>query len=95
MSISIEEVHKIARLARIELTPTEQSRHAVTISAVLDYMRVLDQVNTDGIEPTYQVTDLQNVIREDIARACPIRQELLAAMPALENDELQVPPVFE
>ena len=46
MSLSIEEVKKIAQLARIKLTPDEEKRYADTISVVLDYMKILNEVDT-------------------------------------------------
>lgn len=95
MALTIEEVRKIARLARIELTEKEEKRHAETISAVLEYMDILKEVNTSGVEPTSQVTGLQDVYREDLSRDCEIKEELLKNMPVLNNNELAVPAVFE
>ena len=95
MAISIAEIKKIALLARIELTPAEEKRHAETISAVLDYMKVLNEVNTDGVEPTAQVTGLSGVWREDEAAVSPDRDALFAAMPDVRGRELKVPEVFE
>ena len=95
MSLSIEEVKKIAQLARIKLTPEEEKRHAATISVVLDYMKILNEVDTNGVEPTLQVTGLEDVTRPDEQRDCKIVKELLAQMPDVENNELVVPVVFE
>jgi len=95
MSISVEEVKKIARLARIELTPEEEKRHAETISAVLDYMKILNEVGTTGVEPTFQVTGLQDVTRIDEAKDSQIVEELIAQMPKVKERELEVPGVFE
>ena len=95
MSISIEEVKKIAELARLELSPEEEKRHAETISAVLDYMDILNEVKTDQVVPTFQVTGLENVTREDVVKSSALRDELIMQMPAVENEELVVPGVFE
>lgn len=95
MSISIAEVKKIAELARVELTPAEEKRHAETISAVLDYMKILNEVDTLGVEPTFQVTGLTNVFRKDVVEPSTITKELIAQMPETEKDELVVPEVFE
>ena len=94
MSISIEEVKKIANLARIQLTPEEEKRHAETISAVLDYMKILNEVDTEGVGQTNQVTGLENVVRADEARDCEYKNELLAQMPKIKENELAVPAVF-
>lgn len=95
MAISIAEVEKIAGLARLALTEAEKRRYAETISAVLDYMKILNEVDTDGVEPTYQVTGLQNVMRQDKAIDCDIGDKLIAQMPEVEKQELAVPAVFE
>jgi aspartyl-tRNA(Asn)/glutamyl-tRNA(Gln) amidotransferase subunit C len=94
MSITLEEIKKIASLARIKLTPAEEKRHAETISAVLDYMKILNEVPTDGIEPTAQVTGLSNVYREDEAVASTNKNELMECMPDVYAGELKVPAVF-
>ena len=95
MSITLDEVRKIAQLARIKLTPGEEKRHAETISVVLDYMKILNEVDINSIEMTCQVTVLENVAREDKARDCDIKKELINNMPAVEENELRVPAVFE
>lgn len=95
MSISKEEIKKVAELSRINITPQEEIRYAETISAVLDYMKILDEVDTSEVEPTHQVTGLQNVVREDVIKKCEYRNKLLKQMPELEDEELVVPGVFE
>jgi aspartyl-tRNA(Asn)/glutamyl-tRNA(Gln) amidotransferase subunit C len=94
MSLSIEEVQKIARLARIVLTSEEEQRYAKTISAVLAYMDILNEVQVDGVEPTAQVTGLHNVMRADVVVESDIKQALIAQMPQVEQNELVVPAVF-
>lgn len=62
-----EEVIKIATLARIELTEAEVEKFQKDLSAVLEYVDELKQVNVDGIEEISQVTGLVNVQRDDKA----------------------------
>lgn len=95
MALSLEEVRKLAELARLELTPEEQGRHAETISAVLEYMKILNEADTDGVEPTFQVTGLADVTREDRIQDCDHRDALVECMPKVEHEELVVPQVFE
>lgn len=95
MPLSVAEIRKIASLARIKLKPEEEKRYAETISAVLDYMKILNEVDTAGIEPTSQVTGLEDVYREDVSEDSGIQKELIAQMPEVENGELVVPEVFE
>lgn len=95
MTITQEEIKKIATLARINLSSKEEKYYAETISAVLDYMKILNEVDTTGVEPTYQVTGLENVVREDVVVASKYSAELLKQMPQVEDNELVVPGVFE
>jgi aspartyl-tRNA(Asn)/glutamyl-tRNA(Gln) amidotransferase subunit C len=95
MSLTKEEVKKLAQLARINLTDDEQARYAETISAVLEYMKILNEVDTTGIEPTLQVTGLEGVVRDDEVKNSSISKELVGQMPMREDDELVVPGVFE
>lgn len=95
MSLSIEEVRKIALLARLKLTPAEEQRHAETISTVLDFVAQLNEVDTEGVEPTAQVTGLEDFSRADVSRDCAHKKELLAQMPQVENNLLKVPAVFK
>lgn len=95
MSLTVEEIRKIAELSRLKLTPEEESRYAVTISAVLEYMKILNEVDTTGIIPTSQVTGLEDVFREDVAEDSGLQKKILGQMPQVETDELVVPEVFE
>lgn len=94
MSISIDKIRKIASLARVKLSEEEEIRHAETISAVLDYMSLLNEVDTTGIEPTAQVTGLTNIFRDDVVIKSSNREALLRSMPEVVEDKLKVPGVF-
>jgi len=93
--LTIEEVKKIANLAKIKLTPAEEQRYTETISVVFDYMKILDEVNTDGIEPTCEVNDLKNVWRNDEVKKNQNNKELLEQFPEKYAGMLVVPGVFD
>jgi len=78
--LTLVEVHKIARLARIKLSEEEEAKFSSQLSAVLDYVKILEEVNTENITPMAQVTGLQNIVREDLPREKPLAQpdELLS-----------------
>lgn len=63
--ISRKEVEHIAWLARIELTETEVNIFTEQFKKILEYFTIIDEADTQGIMPTYQVLDLVNVYRED------------------------------
>jgi aspartyl-tRNA(Asn)/glutamyl-tRNA(Gln) amidotransferase subunit C len=60
-----EDVLKLARLVRLDLTDDEVETFRKELSEVLQYVAHLDAVTVDGLEPTAQVTGLKNVMRED------------------------------
>ena len=56
---------QVASLAKLELTPNEVDKFTTQLTKVVDYISHLDEVNTKGVEPTAQTTNLTNVVRED------------------------------
>lgn len=63
--ISKEDVLKLAKLARLSLSDDEVDKYAKEITSIFGYVDMLQSVDTEGLEPTYQVTGLANVMRED------------------------------
>ena len=78
MLLSKDEVRKIARLARLNLSDEEIERYQKELSEILDYVKKLDNINTDNIEPLYQVTGLTHVTRGDDPACVP--DEILAKL---------------
>jgi aspartyl-tRNA(Asn)/glutamyl-tRNA(Gln) amidotransferase subunit C len=64
-SISKEDVIKLAKLSRLKLTEDEIAKYQVELEAILHYVDKLQDADTEGLEPTYQVTGLSNVLRND------------------------------
>ncbi len=95
MSITIKEVEHVANLARLELSEAEKEQFAGQLNAILKYAEKLNQLDTDGIEPTSHVLPLANVMREDtIKPSLPIEKVLLNA-PEEEDGHFKVPAVLE
>ncbi len=64
--ISLTDLEHIAKLARITLTETEKNTFLPQLESVLEYLDVLDRVDTSNIKPTYRVNEQSNILREDI-----------------------------
>lgn len=64
------DVVKVAKLANLPLTSAEEKKFGKQLSSILDYMEVLNKVDTSNVEPTSQVTGLKNVMREDETEPC-------------------------
>ena len=96
MKLSLEEVEKIATLARLELTEEEKSAFQKQLSSILAYVEKLQAVETSDVEPLSHVAALGNVLREDEAHPSDeaVRKALIDAFPEKENDLLRVKAVF-
>jgi len=95
LALTVEEVRKIARLARLQLTQAEERRYAQQLSAVLDYASRLKEVDTSEIPPTATVLPLQAPLRTDEVRPSTPRERLLSNAPAAEDGMFRVPRVLE
>lgn len=94
--LSREDVLKLARLARLELSEQEIAQFQAEISTILDYVEQLQAIDLDGIEPTYQVTGLTNVMRPDVVKPYAASAEaLLTNVPATEAGHIKVKRVLE
>lgn len=97
MKLTTEQIEQIARLARLEVSDAEKAMYAEQLSDVLEYMKILDEVDTSAVEETTQVTGLEDVVRED--KVVPVdpamHQRLLACFPSADGDLLRVKGVFE
>ncbi|MGZ6005639.1 MAG: Asp-tRNA(Asn)/Glu-tRNA(Gln) amidotransferase subunit GatC [Candidatus Saccharimonadales bacterium] len=86
-----QEVLKLAKLAHLELTEAEISKFQTELSEILDYVAQLQDVDTKGLEPTYQVTGLNNVTRRDEVVDYGVSQaDLLKNLPAREGNQIKV-----
>lgn len=94
MALTLEQVRHIAQLARLRLTPEEESRYRDQLSAILDYAARLAQVDTAAISPTATVLPLTAPLRADEARPGVDRDRILANAAATEEGMFRIPPVF-
>ena len=95
MALTADEVRWVAHLARLELSDAELATMTRQLSAILDYVNQLQQVNTDGVEPLAHPLPLQNVFREDEpAPSLPVA-DALANAPDRRGDFFGVPAVLD
>jgi aspartyl-tRNA(Asn)/glutamyl-tRNA(Gln) amidotransferase subunit C len=95
MRISREEVQRMALLARLELTPAEEAELAEHFDKMLTYMEKLNQLNTDGVEPTAHAVAVPSPLREDQVTNQADTNALLQNAPAREADFFKVPKIIE
>jgi len=86
-----DDVLKLAELSRLRLTDDEVDRLIGELSQILDYVETLDSIDISGLAPTYQVTGLKNVFREDEVKDYGYRTEqLLKNAPAVQDGQFKV-----
>jgi len=64
-AVTRELVERLTKAARLNLTPEETGRYAQQLSVILDAFKELDQVDTEGVEPSYHPIELEDALRED------------------------------
>ncbi len=75
MKLSREQVKKVAKLANLPITEVEEDQYSEQLSKILDYIDQLGKVEVSKTKPTYNVTALSNVMREDVASSPSLSQE--------------------
>lgn len=91
MALTIKEVEHVALLGRLELTGDEKQKYTEQLSAILEYMEVLNRIPTDDVEPMAQVVPLFNVMRADVRKSSFPKEEILANAPEQEDGHFKVP----
>ena len=93
--ISRDDVLHLAQLSSLELNEAEIDGLRIDISNILGYVQQLGKLDTQGVEPTYQVTGLESVWRDDTIIDYGVsREELLALAPEIADNQVKVPKVL-
>ena len=95
MSIDINTVRKVARLARIRTTEAEAEVLSGELSKILKMIEQLNEVNTDGVEPMTSVIEMKMPEREDAVTDGGIPEKILANAPEQTAGFFVVPKVVE
>ena len=95
MSVTDLDVKYVAHLARLELTPEEETHYGDQLVKVLDYINQLRELNVDGVEPTAHPLPLKNVTRADETRPSLSHEDALRNAPAHANGLFVVPKIVE
>ncbi|NBA87064.1 Asp-tRNA(Asn)/Glu-tRNA(Gln) amidotransferase subunit GatC [Emticicia sp. CRIBPO] len=95
MKIDEGTVQKIAHLSRLELSREDSTKMVEDLSAILDWMEQLNEVDTTGIEPLTHINPDVNVFREDVADNQLSRERGLRNAPLKNEEYFMVPKVIE
>ncbi len=89
-----DQVHKIALLARLDITPDEEQQFAQKLSSILGYFEQLSELDTTDVAPTTRVIEVSNITRADIQVTFGDRQALFNEAPEPEGDFFRVPQIL-
>ncbi len=94
VGISIKEVEHLAWLAKIELSEEEKKIYTEQINTILEYFKIINEVKTENLEPTFNVQNLSNVFREDVIKPSLSRDESLKNAPRKEKGYIKAPKII-
>ncbi|GAC1366283.1 MAG: Asp-tRNA(Asn)/Glu-tRNA(Gln) amidotransferase subunit GatC [Herpetosiphon sp.] len=95
MALSLDEVRHVAHLARLHLEEDELVTMQQQLSAILEYVDMLQEADISKVDITAQVTDVVNVVRPDVVEPSLPIEVVLAQAGSHEGSYFKVKPVFE
>lgn len=93
--ITKDNVKHVANLARLAITDEEAEKFTKQLSKIIDYAELLNELDTDDIEPTTHVLDYENVLRKDEPKQWITQEEALKNAPDKKDGQFRVPSVME
>ncbi len=95
MKLTLEQVRHVATLARLSLSPEEEQQYATQLSAILDAVNQLQELDVSGVEPTSHATLAASPLREDVHVPSLPPERSLANAPARLGSSFAVPKIIE
>ncbi len=95
MSLSVDEVRRVATLAHLSLTDEDEKQFAVKLSGILDYIDQLSELDTSDVQPTSHSLEINNVFREDETKNTFGKETWQDNAPAKDHGHYTVPRVVE
>jgi aspartyl-tRNA(Asn)/glutamyl-tRNA(Gln) amidotransferase subunit C len=93
--ITKEQVEHVANLARLTFDNQEIDLFTNQMADIIDFAEQLNQLDTEGVEPTTHVLDIKNVLRKDTPRKWLTREEALKNTPDQKDGQIKVPSMIE
>ncbi|MHA8110068.1 Asp-tRNA(Asn)/Glu-tRNA(Gln) amidotransferase subunit GatC [Lactobacillaceae bacterium Melli_B4] len=93
--IDKQTVNHVAELAKLSLTEDQLPYFTGQLDSIMDLVDTLSEVDTEGVEPTYSVTDQINVMRDDVAQNWGERDALLNNAPEVADGLIRVPTIID
>jgi aspartyl-tRNA(Asn)/glutamyl-tRNA(Gln) amidotransferase subunit C len=93
--IDSEQVRKVAKLSRLELTEAEVEEFSGQLSAILEYMEKMNELDTAGVEPLAHCLPVSNVFRNDAVKESLGTEKALANAPDRDGEFFKVPKILD
>lgn len=95
MIITDETIKYVAALAKLELGEEEKEKAKKDLGSIISYMDIMNELDTEGVEPMSHVFPVKNVFRDDVVVNGPDRDNLLANAPEVKDGCFKVPKTVE
>lgn len=95
MALSIEEVAQVALLARLRLSPAELETFTGQLNSIVEFVALLQELDTTNVEPLAHGVEVRNVFREDVRGPALSSEAALSNAPKRNTDSFLVPAVLE
>ena len=92
--ISSDDVRKVAKLARLDLPEDKIATYTGQLESILEYVGLLESIDTEGVPETTRAVEVTNVTRADGVTPTPVREEILNQAPLREGDFFRVPKIL-
>ena len=92
--IDIDQVRKVANLARLELSEAEEQQFTGQLNGILEYVKQLDELETKDVPPTTRAIEVSNITRPDKLEVFSEREAILDSAPEREEDFFRVPKIM-
>jgi len=89
------QVRRVALLSRLELSDAEVSQFSTQLSAIVEYIEKLNELDTDNVEPLAHCLPVHNVLREDVPKPSLTSEQAMANAPEREDEYFRVPKILE
>ncbi|MCB0328807.1 MAG: Asp-tRNA(Asn)/Glu-tRNA(Gln) amidotransferase subunit GatC [Bdellovibrionales bacterium] len=93
--VDIAEIKRIARLARLDISETDAERFSSDVNGILNYIRKLQELDTETISPLSHVHGSHNVFRRDEQEDYDKREKILLNVPERSGNFIKVPLIID
>ncbi len=94
-TLTPDQVRKVAKLARLQLSEADVDRFTQQLGQVLGYVEMLGELNTEGVAPLAHPLEIENVLRDDVPRPSLSREAALSNSPKSDGRCFSVPQIID